>query len=60
MGYAKKMKFTRYAFIRYTNVDQAIEGFRRTVNIIQFDNRSVIVRFRRLRGLFRYYLCSIE
>ncbi|CAO1423013.1 unnamed protein product [Diamesa tonsa] len=51
MGYAKKMKFTRYAFIRYTNVDQAIEGFRRTVNIIQFDNRSVIVRFRRLRGL---------
>ncbi|CAO1420368.1 unnamed protein product [Diamesa serratosioi] len=51
MGYAKKMKFTRYAFIRYTTVDQAIEGFRRTVNIIQFDNRSVIVRFRRLRGL---------
>nr|CAD7198788.1 unnamed protein product [Timema douglasi] len=49
IGFAQRMKFTRYAFIRYNNVDEAIEAYRKTNNLL-LDSRSIIVRFRRQRG----------
>lgn len=49
IGFAKKMKFTRYAFVTYKNVDDCIEAFRKTHNT-ELYARSLIVRFRRLHG----------
>ncbi|CAG2060277.1 unnamed protein product [Timema podura] len=49
IGFAQRMKFTRYAFIRYNTVDEAIEAYRNTNNLL-LDSRSIIVRFRRQRG----------
>ncbi|XP_071455667.1 zinc finger homeobox protein 4-like isoform X2 [Hetaerina americana] len=49
IGFAQRMKFTRYAFVRYNAVETAIEAFRSTHNLV-LDSRSIIVRFRRQRG----------
>ncbi|XP_049838576.1 uncharacterized protein LOC126284042 isoform X3 [Schistocerca gregaria] len=49
IGFAQRMKFTRYAFIRYNTVDEAIEAYKSTHNLV-LDSRSIIVRFRRQRG----------
>ncbi|XP_055378348.1 uncharacterized protein LOC129610053 [Condylostylus longicornis] len=49
IGYAQRMKYTRYAFIRYNNVEDAMEAYKRTYNT-PIGNRSLIVRFRRSKG----------
>ncbi|XP_044266207.1 protein painting of fourth [Tribolium madens] len=49
IGYAKKMKYTRYAFVSFKNVSESIEAFKRT-HSTQMYSKSLIVRFRRLHG----------
>ncbi|XP_050310163.1 uncharacterized protein LOC126746097 isoform X3 [Anthonomus grandis grandis] len=49
IGFAKKMKYTRYAFVSFRTVDDAIEGFQATHSTEMY-NKSLIVRFRRLHG----------
>ncbi|KRT86606.1 RNA binding protein, partial [Oryctes borbonicus] len=49
IGYAKKMKYTRYAFISFTCVADAIKGFYKARDT-QLHSKSLIVRFRRLHG----------
>lgn len=49
IGFAKKMKFTRYAFVSYKTVDDCIEAFKKT-HSTELYARSLIVRFRRLHG----------
>lgn len=49
IGYAQKMKFTRWAFVKFENMEDAIEAYKSTVNTMM-DNRSLIVRFRRLKN----------
>lgn len=49
IGFAQKMKYTRYAFIKYKTVDEAIDSFKKSINMA-FSSRSVVVRFRRYRG----------
>ncbi|KAJ4445136.1 hypothetical protein ANN_06937 [Periplaneta americana] len=49
IGFAQKMKHTRYAFIRYNSVDEAIKAYRQSHNLV-LESRSIIVRFRRQRG----------
>ncbi|XP_066147380.1 uncharacterized protein Pof isoform X1 [Euwallacea fornicatus] len=49
IGFAKKMKYTRYAFVSFNSAEDAIEGFRNTHNTEMY-SRNIIVRFRRLHG----------
>ncbi|XP_072753569.1 uncharacterized protein Pof isoform X3 [Anoplolepis gracilipes] len=49
VGYAQKMRNTRYAFIRYNSVDEAIAAYKQAHDLM-WDTRSIIVRFRRQRG----------
>lgn len=49
IGYAKKMKYTRYAFVSFKNVNDSIEAFKKT-HSTQMYSKSLIVRFRRLHG----------
>ncbi|CAD1473861.1 unnamed protein product, partial [Heterotrigona itama] len=49
VGYAQKMRNTRYAFIRYNSVDESISAYKQAHNLM-WDTRSIIVRFRRQRG----------
>lgn len=49
IGYAKKMKYTRYAFVTFSKVADAIEAFKKT-HSTQLHSKSLIVRFRRLHG----------
>ncbi|KAJ8935204.1 hypothetical protein NQ318_002897 [Aromia moschata] len=49
IGYAKKMKYTRYAFVSFKSVDDSIEAFQKT-HATQMYSKSLIVRFRRLNG----------
>ena len=49
VGYAQKMRNTRYAFIRYNSVDEAISAYKQAHDLM-WDTRSIIVRFRRQRG----------
>lgn len=49
IGYAKKMKYTRYAFVSFKNINDSIEAFKHTHNM-QIYSKSLIVRFRRLHG----------
>lgn len=49
IGFAQRMKFTRYAFVRYCNVEEAMDAFRNTVNLA-IEARSLVVRFRRKKG----------
>ncbi|XP_028127836.2 uncharacterized protein LOC114324244 isoform X1 [Diabrotica virgifera virgifera] len=49
IGYAKKMKYTRYAFVSFYNVDDAVQAFQNT-HSTQLYSKSLIVRFRRLHG----------
>lgn len=43
IGYAKKMKYTRYAFVSFKNVDDSIEAFQKT-HATQMYSKSLIVR----------------
>lgn len=43
------MKNTRYAFVRYETVDEALTAYRETFNLI-IESRTIIVRFRRQKG----------
>lgn len=49
IGYAKRMKYTRYAFVTFKSVADSIEAFRKT-HSTQMYSKSLIVRFRRLNG----------
>lgn len=49
IGYAQRMKNTRYAFVRYESVDDALVAYRQTFNLI-IESRTIIVRFRRQKG----------
>lgn len=49
IGYAKKMKYTRYAFVGFKTAQDALEAFTSTHNT-QLHNKSLIVRFRRVNG----------
>ncbi|XP_008192964.1 protein painting of fourth isoform X2 [Tribolium castaneum] len=49
IGYAKKMKYTRYAFVSFKNVSESIDAFKKT-HSTQMYSKSLIVRFRRLHG----------
>ncbi|XP_017777329.1 PREDICTED: uncharacterized protein LOC108563225 isoform X2 [Nicrophorus vespilloides] len=49
IGYAKKMKYTRYAFVTFRTVTDSIEAFKKT-HSTQMYSKSLIVRFRRLHG----------
>lgn len=49
IGYAQRMKNTRYAFVRYETVEDALLAYRETFNII-IESRTIIVRFRRQKG----------
>ncbi|TMW40013.1 hypothetical protein DOY81_014909 [Sarcophaga bullata] len=41
------MKYTRYAFIRYKTVQQAIEAYKRMLDS-EIGGRSLTIRFRRM------------
>lgn len=49
IGHPQQMKNTRYAFVRFSNVDDAIRAYKSTFNTL-YDSRSMIVRFRRMNG----------
>lgn len=49
IGYAKKMKYTRYAFVNFKNVNDSIAAFKQTHSTEMY-SKSLIVRFRRLHG----------
>ncbi|XP_026471106.1 uncharacterized protein LOC113375384 [Ctenocephalides felis] len=49
IGYAQKMKYTRYAFISYQSAEAAIKAFKDT-HSLSLESRSIIVRFRRHKG----------
>ncbi|XP_076269305.1 RNA binding domain-containing protein painting of fourth [Rhynchophorus ferrugineus] len=49
IGFAKKMKYTRYAFVCFHTVNDAIEAFQNTYATEMY-SKSLIVRFRRLHG----------
>ncbi|XP_055535223.1 uncharacterized protein LOC129724379 isoform X3 [Wyeomyia smithii] len=46
IGHAQRLKHTRYAFIRFHNVDDAIAAFESNINKI-IDGKNIIIRFRR-------------
>lgn len=46
IGYAQRMKFTKYAFIRFGAVETAIEAYKRMV-YKEIDGRQIILRFKR-------------
>lgn len=49
VGFAQRMRYTRYAFIRFNSVDDAIKAYKEHHNLV-LDSRSIIVRFRRQKG----------
>lgn len=49
IGFAVRMRRTRYAFIRFANTDDAIKAFKNAFNIYT-ENRSIIIRFRRVEN----------
>ncbi|CAH2004241.1 unnamed protein product [Acanthoscelides obtectus] len=49
IGYAKRIKFTRYAFVVFNTAADAMEAYKKTHDR-QMYNKSLIVRFRRLNG----------
>lgn len=49
IGYAQRMKYTRYAMVRYATVEEAFEGFRLAFKM-DLGPRSLVIRFRRIRG----------
>ncbi|KAF5288730.1 hypothetical protein FQA39_LY15302 [Lamprigera yunnana] len=49
IGFAKKMKFTRYAFIAFRTASESLAAFKKT-HSKQMYSKSLIVRFRRLHG----------
>ncbi|XP_052873533.1 uncharacterized protein LOC128278847 [Anopheles cruzii] len=46
IGHAQRIKHTRYAFIRFTNVEEAIHAFNANHNKV-IDGKTIIIRFRR-------------
>lgn len=49
----------RYAFIRFKNVHDAIEAYKENVDII-IDNRSVVLRFRRINNKVKNFIVLFE
>lgn len=49
VGFAQRMRYTRYAFIRFNSVSEAIKAYKENHNLV-LDSRSIIVRFRRQKG----------
>ncbi|XP_022918761.1 protein painting of fourth isoform X2 [Onthophagus taurus] len=49
MGFARKMRFTRYAFISFHNAKDALEAFKKT-HYMELAAKSLIVRFRRFQS----------
>lgn len=49
IGYAQRMKYTRYAFVRYQNVEESMEAFKSAYHLV-LQTRSLVVRFRRMKG----------
>lgn len=49
IGHPQQMKNTRYAFVRFANVDDAIQAYKSAFNTL-YESRSMIVRFRRING----------
>ena len=49
VGFAQRMRYTRYAFIRFNSVDDSIKAYKENHNLV-LDSRSIIVRFRRQKG----------
>ncbi|KAM7341946.1 RNA binding domain-containing protein painting of fourth [Cochliomyia hominivorax] len=47
IGFAQRMKYTRYAFVRYQNVQNAIEAYKRMLDA-EIGGRNLTVRFRRV------------
>lgn len=50
IGFAQRMKYTRYAFIRFASVKQAIEAYNRAYDA-EIDGRNLTIRFRRITPL---------
>ncbi|XP_060859069.1 uncharacterized protein LOC132936367 [Metopolophium dirhodum] len=46
IGFGKKMKNTRYAFLKFSNAEDAIQAYKEKYNLV-IDSRSVVLRFRR-------------
>lgn len=51
VGHAKRMKNTRYAFVKFSTAEAALEAYKASVNTIMA-SRSIIVRFRRHKATF--------
>ena len=49
MGYVAKTKFTKYVFICYPNVEEALIAYKKNYNLI-LSNRKILLRFRRCRN----------
>lgn len=49
IGFAQRMKYTRYAFVRYNTVEEAFVGFHLAFDM-DLGPRSLVIRFRRKRG----------
>lgn len=49
IGFAQRMKYTRYAFIRYENVTDSIAAYKSAYDM-DLGPRSLVIRFRRKRG----------
>lgn len=49
IGYAQRMKYTRYAFIRFATVEESFAGYHLAIQL-DLGSRSLVVRFRRTRG----------
>ncbi|XP_037816300.1 ras guanine nucleotide exchange factor P [Lucilia sericata] len=47
IGFAQRMKYTRYAFIRYQTVQKAIEAYNRMLDA-EIGGRTLTIRFRRV------------
>ncbi|KAI8128724.1 Protein painting of fourth [Lucilia cuprina] len=47
IGFAQRMKYTRYAFIRYQSVEKAIEAYNRMLDA-EIGGRTITIRFRRV------------
>ncbi|CAH0556588.1 unnamed protein product [Brassicogethes aeneus] len=49
IGWAKKMKFTRYAFVSFNTIEDSLKAFENTFNKIMH-GKSLILRFKRFKG----------
>lgn len=54
IGFAQRMKYTRYAFIRYDSVAESIAAYKSAYKM-DLGSRSLVIRFRRKRGNIGLY-----